>query len=638
MSDMQIERLKNLPKRSNETWQGGWVRAPGWVAEGDEEPHRLWIPFWVSVQSDTFGHVDPCRAEEKNYAKVLTALVRFACDHKRAGCRPGRLEVNDSALAEHLSGMLAEAGIRVVFRDNLPALDRCLADMAEYMDDKPPHPGPLDGDGVTVERMRRFAEAAKAFYEAALWHELIDEDVIRIESPSAPEGLGFACVRGAAGKTCGLGFLRSHEDYWMFHSQPVQPGEYYRRSASGRWSLLFGEIWEFPGADAELWEDHDLPIAGKQAYPCVFCSGASARIRRADAAVLTFVEGLLLVLAATTEEEIDSGRWTRQVQTADGMIDFTLALPDLLEPPSHEELFRRGVMPDRRAMERTTAHIGRYFAGHPASSADEMNEIQRQESCGKTPDEIEFTPATPLEKAQDLCYQAFDARGRRKVQLAKKAIEICPDCADAYVILAERTSNLEKRRGLYTKAVEAGERALGEDRIKNDAGHFWDMTDTRPYMRARFGLAGSLEAMGATEEAVGHYQALLHLNPGDNQGVRFILIPKLIELGQDAAALRVLDECGHNRMASLLYSRALLTFRAEGDGSGARASLREARHANPRVGIYLRAECDLPLSLPPVYRMGTEQEAVACAAELSQAWQATPGAVEWLIGQEREAE
>ena len=97
MSDPQIERLKKLPKRSNETWQGGWVRAPGWVAEGDEEPHRLWIPFCVSVQSDTFGHVDPCRAEEKNYAKVLTALVRFACDDKRAGCRPGRLEVNDSA-------------------------------------------------------------------------------------------------------------------------------------------------------------------------------------------------------------------------------------------------------------------------------------------------------------------------------------------------------------------------------------------------------------------------------------------------------------------------------------------------------------------------------------------------------------
>ncbi len=52
------------------------------------------------------------------------------------------IEVNDSALAEHLSGMLSEAGIKVVHREKLPAVDRCLADMAEYMTGEPPVPGP----------------------------------------------------------------------------------------------------------------------------------------------------------------------------------------------------------------------------------------------------------------------------------------------------------------------------------------------------------------------------------------------------------------------------------------------------------------------------------------------------------------
>ncbi|GAH54320.1 unnamed protein product, partial [marine sediment metagenome] len=85
--------------------------------------------------------------------------------------------------------------------------------------------------------------------------------------------------------------------------------------------------------------------------------------------------------------------------------------------------------------------------------------------------------------------------------------------------------------------------------------------------------------LGCTDEAVGHYQALLRLNPGDNQGVRFILVPKLIQLGHDEAATKILDQYGDSPMAAPLYSRALLAFRAEGDTPAARASLRWARQA-----------------------------------------------------------
>lgn len=637
MPNLQIEQLKRLPRRASETWQGGWVRLPTWINETGGKPYRPWVPLWISVQRDIVGQVEPHRPEEKDFAKPLTALVQFACDRERAGYRPGRLETNDPALAEHLSGMLAEAGIEVVPRDGLPALDRCLADMAEHMAGRPPLPGPLDGAGVTVERMLGFAEAAEAFFRAAPWEHLSDEDLVHVEAPPAPAGLGFACVLGAGGHTHGLGFFASRDDYWRLHGSSADPEAYYAASGPGVWSLHFGDITELPLGDADLWEDHDLPAAGEHAYPCALCYGGRGRVRRPDAPTLVFLEGLLRALAATTEDEIDTGRWTRRVETAEGATEFTLALPDLLEPPPHEELFRRGIMPDRRAMERTTAQMSRFFAEHPAGSIEEMNEVIQRKFCGKTPDEIEFTPSTALEKAQDLCYQAFDARGRRQVQLAKRAIEICPDCADAYVILAERSCDPEKGRELYAKAVEAGERALGEKRFQEDAGHFWGMTDTRPYMRARFGLAQCLDAMGRTEEAVGHYQALLRLNPGDNQGIRFILVPKLIQLGHDVPALKVLDEYGDSPMAASLWSRALLAFRAEGDSPAARASLRQARQANPHVTRYLLAEDDLPPGLPSGYSLGSEAEAVICATELLEAWQATPGAVEWLDGQEKDA-
>ncbi|MNC94932.1 hypothetical protein D3C83_119220 [compost metagenome] len=40
---------------------------------------------------------------------------------------------------------------------------------------------------------------------------------------------------------------------------------------------------------------------------------------------------MLRALADTTEDEIDSGRWTKQVQTSDGAVSLTLSLPLLLE-------------------------------------------------------------------------------------------------------------------------------------------------------------------------------------------------------------------------------------------------------------------------------------------------------------------
>jgi len=534
MPNFQVEQLRRLPRRANETWQGGWARLPSWIEEAGQEPYRPWAPLWVSVRTGTVGAIETYRTDQRDFAKALATLVQFACDRKCAGHRPGRIEVNDSALAEHLSGMLAETGIQVVPREELPAVDRCLSDMAECMTGQPPAPGALEGAGVTLERMRRFARAARAFDEAAPWEELSDEDLIRIEAPSTQKGLGFVTVLGGSGQTYGLGFFRSDEDYWRFLESSTDPDAFIAGADSGIWSLQFADIVGLPLADADLWEDHDLPVAGEDAFPVAACYGGIAEIRRPDAQTLSFMEGLLQALAATTETEMDGGRWTRHVETAEGTVGFALALPDLLDPPAHQDLFRRGIMPDRRAMERMSAQMDRYFADHPAASIDEMNEVIQREFTGKTLDEIQYTPRTPLEEAQDLCYQAFDARGRRQVQLAKEAIQVCPDCADAYVILAEQTSDPKRGRDLYAKAVEAGEKALGKDRFERDGGHFWGMTDTRPYMRARFGLAQCLDAIGHAEEAIDHYQALLCLNPADNQGVRFILVPRLIQLGRDA--------------------------------------------------------------------------------------------------------
>jgi tetratricopeptide (TPR) repeat protein len=149
---------------------------------------------------------------------------------------------------------------------------------------------------------------------------------------------------------------------------------------------------------------------------------------------------------------------------------------------------------------------------------------------------------TPLEEAQDLMYEAWDATGARRAQLARKALEISPDCADAYVLLAEEKARTVQKAGdFFAQGVAAGERALGTEMFEEDAGHFWGILETRPYMRAREGLARCLWEVGEREAAIGHYREMRGLNPNDNQGVRYVLLDCLLAMGQRWRFTEVLE-------------------------------------------------------------------------------------------------
>jgi tetratricopeptide (TPR) repeat protein len=273
--------------------------------------------------------------------------------------------------------------------------------------------------------------------------------------------------------------------------------------------------------------------------------------------------------------------------------------------------------------------LKRFMAGSEFDDIDQANETIRRRFSGPM-DAIPSTASTPLEKAQETAYRAVESSGRRRIQLVRKALELSGDCADAYVILAERTEDVAQALDLYTQGGAAGERALGPQVFAENAGRFWGLIATRPYMRARFGLAQCLEELGRRDEAIGHYRELLRLNPTDNQGVRYRLLTALFTSALDGEAGVLLEQFGDEPTAMWLYARTLWTFRREGDSPVARASLRRALGTNRRVPKYLIGKKELPHADPPSYALRSDEEAVICARALADAWQATPGAVDWL--------
>jgi tetratricopeptide (TPR) repeat protein len=237
---------------------------------------------------------------------------------------------------------------------------------------------------------------------------------------------------------------------------------------------------------------------------------------------------------------------------------------------------------------------------------------------------------TPLGRAQEIMHQAFGVADKRKrIDLARKALDISPDCADAYVLLAELAESRKEALELYRRGVEAGERALGPDSFTREEGHFWLVLETRPYMRARLGLAELLWSSGRRDEAIAHLQAMLKLNPNDNQGLRYILSSWLLNMDRFDELSRLL-EAYNEASAAWTYTNALLAFRRDGDVTASRNRLKEALRINKHVPAYLLGTKPMPREQPAYYGHGDENEAILYAASAMGGWKATAGAMAWL--------
>jgi tetratricopeptide (TPR) repeat protein len=149
-------------------------------------------------------------------------------------------------------------------------------------------------------------------------------------------------------------------------------------------------------------------------------------------------------------------------------------------------------------------------------------------------------------------------------------------------------------------------------------------------MRARLALAQGLIDARRLGEAVDHFQEMLRLNPNDNQGVRYLLLPLFLRLGRDADASDLLTAYDGDTQATWPYGRALLAFRRGGDTAESRQALADAVAANPHVARFLIDLDAMPADRPEYYRLGGEDEAVFVAETLGPVVDAVPGAAAWL--------
>jgi tetratricopeptide (TPR) repeat protein len=241
-----------------------------------------------------------------------------------------------------------------------------------------------------------------------------------------------------------------------------------------------------------------------------------------------------------------------------------------------------------------------------------------------------------VEAAQQLVYDAWEAASDVEERtLIHSALKLDPTNVDALLQAAvyaglKGEENIECLR----QVVAVGERNLGPKVFQEFAGHFWGFMETRPYMRARARLAEALRHAGRLEEAIAEWNAMLELNPGDNQGIRYLLLPALLTLIRLAAARKLLEAYPGEPEYSAVFAwgRVLERFLSD-DLPAAATALAVARKQNMHMQAYVAGHRRQPRHMPAAYAPGSKEEAICFAEELHAAWAKHPAALKWLASQ-----
>lgn len=483
------------------------------------------------------------------------------------------------------------------------------------------HAGLLAGRGVDVPLARAFASAAAEFHRSSPWTLLGREDWIRIESSVPRPELTWVEVLGASQPYEGVAFRATVDPSPLAcpSAEHVEGGE--------EWLILFGGLNDLWPADTRLWEKHGLEVAGPGAYPSLDHIFPDSRCEAADAPTLRFLTGLLSALARSHEVEIDSGRWTKQVEMDAGAMSYVLSLTDLLHPiepgaaaasghPSHSPRFR----------ERLGVHLARQLRDHPFKSLEDIQSQVREQLAGPR---LPYVAArTPFETAQDLVYEAYESRGhRRRIQIARRALELSPGFADACVLLAEESFHPQEALSFYREAVARTRADVDALLEQLPQAHVWLVFELRPLLRGLAGQGEVLRDMDNHVEAVACFEEYLRLDAEDHLEVRVGLACSRYLLGRPAEALAAIEPLGKTSFST--YLGALATFQREGDSPEARRLLKAAVRSNEDVPRILTGGRSGGGALGARGRED-EHDALHCAIDLRPLFEATPGALDWM--------
>jgi hypothetical protein len=288
---------------------------------------------------------------------------------------------------------------------------------------------------------------------------------------------------------------------------------------------------------------------------------------------------------------------------------------------------------DPRLFEKDFINIGKHLEFvNPQSTEEIEKELQKllnkdiSKTLQKPKDKL-----TDFDIAYDYVYKALESdKPNKKIELAQKALNICPDVIEAYNIIAENTKGLDNKKELYEKAISQGKNYFGDEFFKENKGNFWGIIETRPYIRAMMGYSEILWLLEEEEKSISVLFEIIEYNPSDNMGARYPLISNLLLSKKLKDAINLLDKYKNDCSIHWNYSFALYFF-FKNDKIFANKYLKKAFDENPYFPAFLFGVKKLPKTNSNYISIGGEEEALEYLIFAAPVWQRYKEASDWLM-------
>lgn len=187
----------------------------------------------------------------------------------------------------------------------------------------------------------------------------------------------------------------------------------------------------------------------------------------------------------------------------------------------------------------------------------------------------------------------------------------------------------EIRAGI-SDVIKAAKELLGAHFVEDNTGYFWGLPETRPYMMLRARRAEFAFKAKRYQACADELEALMVLNPNDNQGNRYLLMNCYVLLKQWDKLSELLSR-GDEGSLFALASKVLRLYALQGDSAKSKTLKKELKQYNKFAERFLTGQAKLPKELPEYYGTGDKNEAVTYVYNGGKlAWQSVEGALFWL--------
>jgi hypothetical protein len=211
-------------------------------------------------------------AEPKHLAARLAAALAAAME--ATGRAPATVEVRYDVLATALRRMLAARRIKVRASFALDGLDAAVVDLHRHMgvpassstQTRISRPETWAGWGLDTDRIGRLFTACAAYYRAAPWAHMVNDDIMRAKVTGG--GAWSASVMGNAGQVFGLAMYARAEDLdALLFGSSDEPGAAMREMRGAVLSLSFDAPDDVPRRMRQEVRDARWEVAGPTAWP-----------------------------------------------------------------------------------------------------------------------------------------------------------------------------------------------------------------------------------------------------------------------------------------------------------------------------------------------------------------------------------